>query len=408
MRTKKLFLFFLLNLLCFMTIHANADSNQPMSISAGGGGFLLTSPDGDFVLKLRGYVQTDARFFLQDQPSAIDTFTLRRVRPIFEGTVYKLFDFRIMPDFGGGTTVLQDAYMDAKFASVFKLRFGKAKAPFGLERLQSATDIEFIERSLATNLVPNRDLGVQIYGSFAAEKVGYQVAVMNGVVDGGSADTDTGQSKDLIARIFLTPVNGFGFGVAYSTGSQLGSAASANLPSYKTSGQQTFFKYRSSALPETTTLANGTRYRYSPQFYIYRGPLGFLGEYVFSSQEVRTSLLADKIGNSAWNLYATFVLTGEPAAYKAFAPKNAFDPGNGKFGAFEATFRYSRLDVDNDAFPIFADPASAASLAKNWTAGINWYLNQNVKFVFNYDHTSFEGGNLKTEKLFLTRFQLAF
>jgi phosphate-selective porin OprO/OprP len=405
---QKLFVFLVLSVLCLISTHAMADGNHPMSISAGAGGFLLTSPDGDFLLKFRGYIQSDARFFLQDQPSAIDTFTLRRVRPIFEGTVYKLFDFRIMPDFGGGTTVLQDAYLDAKFASALKVRFGKAKAPFGLERLQSATDIEFIERSLATNLVPNRDLGVQIYGSLASDKIAYQAAVMNGVVDGGSADTDTGQSKDLVVRIFITPVNGFGFGLAYSTGSQLGSANSPNLPSYKTSGQQTFFKYRLSILPETTTLANGTRYRYSPQFYLYHGPFGIFGEYVFSSQEVRTSLLTQTIGNSAWNLYATFVLTGEPVSYKAFAPKKAFDPGNGKFGAFEATFRYSRLDVDNDAFPIFADPAASASLATNWTAGLNWYLNKNVKFVFNYDQTGFQGGNLPTEKLFLSRFQLAF
>ena len=80
---------------------------------AGKDGFSLRSADGNFVLKVRGYAHFDGRFWVDDErkPQA-ETFLLRRVRPIFEGTVYKIFDFRIMPDFGAGTTVLQDAYIE--------------------------------------------------------------------------------------------------------------------------------------------------------------------------------------------------------------------------------------------------------------------------------------------------------
>src|SRR4029453_13408581 len=57
-------------------------------------GFFLESPSGDFKLKLRGYVQRDPRFFpLEGGDTGTDSFYLRRVRPIFEGTVYKYFDF---------------------------------------------------------------------------------------------------------------------------------------------------------------------------------------------------------------------------------------------------------------------------------------------------------------------------
>lgn len=385
-----------------------AEDNPQMTVSAGKGGFLLTSPDGDFVIRIRGYVQADSRFFLQDQPSAIDTFTLRRVRPVFEGTVYKIFDFKIMPDLGGGITVLQDAYLDARFAQVFKLRFGKYKAPFGLERLQSGAEIEFVERSLVTTIVPNRDLGIMIYGDLVPGKLAYQAAVMNGVVDGGSADNDSGQSKDFVGRLFAGPIQGLGFGVAYSAGSQQGSLLSPSLPIYKTSGQQTFFRYRQSTLLDTTTLANGTRHRYSPQFDYYHGPFGVLGEYVFSSQEVKQGLKTATIGNNAWNLSAFFVLTGEAASFKAVSPNNPFDLDSHKLGAFELVFRYAQLDVDNDAFPTFADPLAAATKARNWTAGLNWYLNKNMKFNFDYDQTSFDGGALPTEKLFVSRVQLSF
>ena len=68
--------------------------------------------------------------------------------------MFKLFDVRVMPDFGGGTTVLQDAYVDARFKPSFKIRVGKFKSPFGLERLQSAIDMTFIERGAPTSLAP--------------------------------------------------------------------------------------------------------------------------------------------------------------------------------------------------------------------------------------------------------------
>ena len=106
---------------------------------AGQGGFQLRSADNSFQLRFRGLVQSDSRFFLgEDTVQGVDTFLLRRVRPIVEGTVFKYFDFRLTPDFGGGTTVLQDAYIDLRFRPFAKVRVGKQKQPFGIERLLSA------------------------------------------------------------------------------------------------------------------------------------------------------------------------------------------------------------------------------------------------------------------------------
>ena len=170
--------------LCFALLAPPAWSQA----TAGGDGFSLRSADGNFQLKVRGYVQADARYFLDDdERPATDTFILRRVRPIFEGTLYKIFDFRIMPDFGGGQTVLQDAYIEGKLSPRFRVRAGKFKAPVGLERLRSGTDILFVERALPTNLVPNRDLGLQIGGDLGGGVASYAVGVFNGVPDGGSA-----------------------------------------------------------------------------------------------------------------------------------------------------------------------------------------------------------------------------
>src|SRR4029077_15086752 len=157
---------------------ATEKAKTATAVTSGKDGFSIKSADGAYVLKLRGYVQLDGRFWNgDDERPATDTFLVRRARPILEGTVFKIFDFRIMPDFGGGTTVLQDAYLDGRFSPVFKVRAGKFKPPVGLERLQSATDILFVERAFPTNLVPNRDLGVQLFGDFAGGAVSYAVGV---------------------------------------------------------------------------------------------------------------------------------------------------------------------------------------------------------------------------------------
>ena len=61
-------------------------SKQQPVVTAGESGFALRSADGSYQLKLRGYVQFDGVFFLNDDPSLqTNTFTLRRVRPIFGG-----------------------------------------------------------------------------------------------------------------------------------------------------------------------------------------------------------------------------------------------------------------------------------------------------------------------------------
>ena len=123
-------------------------------------GFFLESSNGDFKLKLKGYIQTQGRWFPNEAGSTgTSSFFLRRVRPTIEGTVFKYFDYKIMPDFGGtgGTSItatLQDAYADVKYFPYARFRAGKFKEPFSLERLQSGSDLLFVERSISNSLAP--------------------------------------------------------------------------------------------------------------------------------------------------------------------------------------------------------------------------------------------------------------
>src|SRR4030042_7132552 len=102
-------------------------------VTAGPEGFVLQSSSGDYRLQLRGYGQFAGRFFSSDESRlATDSFLLRRVRPIFAGTVGRHFEFQIMPDFGVGTTVLQDAWLDVNYSPKARVRVGKVTSPVGL------------------------------------------------------------------------------------------------------------------------------------------------------------------------------------------------------------------------------------------------------------------------------------
>lgn len=401
--------------------NAAAKTKDAPVVGAGQDGFFLRSADGNFQLRVRGYLQADGRFLADDQKRlGTDTLLLRRVRAIFEGTVYKYFDYRIMPDFGQGTTTLFDAYLNARLWPEAQLQIGKYKPPVGLERLQSATDLLFVERGLPTNLVPNRDVGAELHGDLLDGAASYAVGVFNGVLDLGNGDLDNNDGKDFAGRLFalpfknssFEPLQGLGIGLAGTYGRQTGTVGVPNLSSYRTQEQLTFFRYRSDGTPAGTTIAEGEHSRWSPQGYYYLGPFGLLGEYVQVSQGVKRGKTSATLNNDAWQVELSYVLTGENASYRSVSPAQPFDLARGTWGAFQIAARYGELHVDKDAFPVFADPTKSARVDESWGIGLNWYLNRNVRFMLNYEQTDFTGGDVKgdrpKEHAILTRFQISY
>ena len=424
-------------------------------------GFSLTSADSSFTIKFRGNLAVDGRKFLDEYtPSTADTWLLRRVRPYVEGTVGNYVDFRFMPDFGGGKAIVQDAYVAARIRPWFAVQAGKFKGPVGLHRLQPDQYNRFMELGFPSSLVPNRDLGLQLSGSLFASRLSYAVGYFNGTADGASTDANTNPDldndgkRDWEARVFAQPflnsahfaLRGIGFGlggtyvnstgVATSTATNVTNGATTGvlstvttnslLPTYRTPGQQTLFSYRGDTAGTGTineaTYADGVRRRLAPQAYYYYGPFGVLGEYTRVTQEVSrqvnaTTLRHDSLTHKAWQVEASWFLTGDEAAYAAFTPRSTFSPTKGGWGAWEIVARYQKIDLDPDAFTggsaSFANPATSAGAGRDVGVGVNWYLNQNFKWQLNFDVTGFTGGNTggtdrPDEQVLATRFSLVF
>jgi len=380
------------------------------TVSLGSGGLNVRSSDSNFTMIVHGYVQADDRTYFGAKTTP-DTLLLRRVRPIVEGTVWSNFNYRVMLDLASGNVtsstannvnILDDAYVNARLFDQFQIQVGKNKSPVGLERLQSTADLFFVETGFATELVPNYDLGAQIHNDYFATPIGYSVGIFDGAADNSSQDADSDEGKDVVGRLFfqpflnkdIAPLKHIGFGAAGSIGTHSGGTPIA----YKTPGQQTFFTCQN-------VTPNGDQYRIDPQAYYFWGPFGLMGEYVLSSQKFTSNLHTgpgiERFNNTAWQVEASYFLTGEENSYKSTSlqhvvPWHRFTMGDGGWGAFELVARVQQLTLDNNAFNRYGGApfatAASAQAATSWGVGVNWYLNANLKLNLDYESTTFTGG----------------
>jgi len=376
-------------------------------------GFVIQSAQGDFRLQIGLLLQSDGRFAAGDEDGAMtDTFLIRRVRPNLRGRFAGRFEFVVNPDFAGGALAIQDAYIDTVFSTAFRIRAGKGKTPFGLERLHSAANLLFVERALPASLAPNRDIGVQVLGDLGSGTVSYQAGVMNGVPDGGSADLDTTDSKDVAGRLTVRPFTrnpigrwrGLGVALAGTRGRQSGATP---LPSFRTASmQQPFFSYSGAS-------ADGVRTRYSPQVFYYYRTFAALGEYVHTRTPIRRGAVLEEIAHEAWQVAASLVLTGEDATDRGagIRPRASFGFGQGGWGAVQLAARYHALAIDDGAFALSLAAPGASGKVEAWTVGLNWMLTEHFKYVVNFERTVFDGGAegaRRPENGFVFRTQLNF
>jgi len=425
---------------------AKARAATAPKFTAGATGLKFTSADTNFVFGIKGMVQADSLTYFGDNPlnEGNDTFGIRRVRIVAKGTVYRDIDFDIVPQWGGVNdqgSNLQDASITYRLGNSFEIQGGKFKGPVGLEVLQSINAISFNERSMVSGLVPLRSVGVQLSGKFLDGVLKVSGGVFNNAGDGRNpGNFDYTDGKEFAGRVFVEPFRktelkwfkglGLGVGGSYAQVSSnalgLPAVIGQPLPGYYTSpGTQQFFAYNPLVGP---VVADGAHWRISPQGWWYAGPFGVLGEYVISNQGVYNSstLRSSRLEHAAWQVSGQWMLTGEAAGFGAVDPKRPFTLGSPGWGAWQLVGRVSRFDIDDNAFPAFANPDLSATDAASWSVGLNWWLNRNLRVLVSFTRTSFTGGgapvNLaapgtliapatvtaQDENLLTTRMQLSF
>jgi phosphate-selective porin OprO/OprP len=375
-------------------------------------------------VKPGGYLQADTREFAND--SGTHEQTLRRLRFKVDGKALRYFKFRTLIETAQSKLQVLDAWIQLDARPEIGLRVGKDKGQFGIERLQSAAELTFIERAYPTQLAPNRDIGVALRGDVQGGLVHYSAAIVNGVADNAVLEGETDDEYEYNAHLLISPFKAnkelgrFGdlaIGGATTFGRTNGTLANPGVTAIKSAGQATIFKYAGGGATDTmdtTALADGYRKRFAAHAYYFGGPIGAIAEYVAEYTPVRIRGSHTDVANRAWQLALSAAVTpGDTPSYKSIQPKRPFDPEHGTWGAVELAARYSELRLDEDVFDAgIANPASSVSRARAGTLGVNWYLNKYIKLQLDYEGTQFtggaaDGGNRPTEHLIATRFQAA-
>jgi phosphate-selective porin OprO/OprP len=120
------------------------------------------------------------------------------------------------------------------------------------------------------------------------------------------------------------------------------------------------------------------------------GPLFFQGEYFWFNVDRNAFAPLPSLKFQGGYAEAAYVLTGETrpynpgsASYGGIAPANPFALTGGGWGAWEIAGRYSTIDL-NDR--LGAANGVAGGRQTIYTLALNWYVNRNVRFMFDYLH----------------------
>jgi phosphate-selective porin OprO/OprP len=366
-------------------------------------GFFLQSPDKSYSLRLTGQLQADYRDFLDNADRTdIDTFLVRRARLGIEATMLNYYEFRLLPDFGGSSPTITDAYLNVHYWDAFQFEAGKFKQPFSFEQLIMDRYVPTMERSMIDQLVPARDEGVMIHGrKLLEDRLDYGVAVSNGEING---NTDTNNHKDLNGRIVIRPFNvpdrcevlhRLQFGVSGGFGVENELVSPNTL---KTPATIPWFAFNS------TVRADGLRWRLSPEVSYFYGSFGLAAQYYCQEEQLRpsaagaSSRITEDVPINGFYVMATGFLTGEERFdyTQQIEPIRPFDFRHpmASPGAWELVLRVSRLDVDSRVFSPglsnLADPTKYSSGATEATFGFNWYWNKWARGQLNWEHAWFD------------------
>lgn len=382
------------------------------------------------LFRLRGRIDTDLVLVNQSAANQAafgnlqDVIGLRRARVGASGNLTPDLRYLAEIDMASSTVAIRDLFVGWGDVQDFgEFRIGHLREPFSLEGGTSANSYTFLERSPTNNLDPARNWGLGYFRCSPGEDSTLAV----GVFHSGSGPTDSrgglGDNSALTARWTHLPW--------YADHGQqmmhLGFALSSRIPDrdFVVINQQPQSPLLdlgdSSASPFVPTIRIPARFQqlFNAQWALVNGS--------FSAQAEWYGSLIDQIGGqtvfyngSYFNL--SYFLTGEHRTYQkqngVFGAVSVNQPLIRRFssrqdgvwergyGAWELTTQLGYLDFSDSDTPQGPLGLIPGIRLPQLTMGVNWYLADRLRIMFNYSHsvpdepnTGSSSGNLFSSRL---------
>ncbi|MDB5407285.1 MAG: putative polyphosphate-selective porin [Rhodospirillales bacterium] len=383
----------------------------------------FVSADGQNSIELTSRLQLDFADYLHVQSQArgnpagslTSGINARRARIGVLGKFMGDWNYELTAEFGGtsdtsntantgaATTQINHAYLAYTGFRPVVIEGGYMDVPWTLDEATSSNDIMFLERAsagvVATNLAAGdarSALGVRSNGTWWWAG-GYATGPSAGVSHTGS----NGQQLGGVARATINPIQTDALSLHFGVDGMYVAQPRSGTPPV-----------------DSLTLTDRPDLRVDPTSFLSTGAIttkhaevigveaaaawgSFFaqGEYYhymvdrFSS----TSAIANRTLNfDGGYIEASYVLTGEghkynpeTGAYGTITPAHPVSLHDGGIGAWEVAARFDQIDLNSNVTPGISSATTGGvfgGLQRTYTAGLNWYVNGNIRFMLNYIH----------------------
>jgi phosphate-selective porin OprO/OprP len=307
---------------------------------------------------------------------------------------------------GGGTSGIENAFLSYTgfnpFGGKLVIEGGYMDLLYTLDESTSSNDITFMERSspnaIATSVAAG-DFRSAFGGRWYNDSFwigSYVTGPASGALHSASSAAPAGTTEQVgvVARAAGQLVSGNGYSL------HLGGDAEwlIDPPRNTITGAQSVtlsdrpeLRIDPTTIISTGAVANVTGVQvYSVETAGNYGPLFFQGEYYWYNIDRNPALGLSSLKFDGGYAQASYTLTGESrtynpatASYNGIVPANPFSTTQAGWGAWEVAGRVSQINLNDQL-----GQANGVSGGRQtvYTAGLNWYVNRNVRFMFNYLH----------------------
>ena len=331
------------------------------------GGIKVTSPDRKFEASIGGRMHFDAYAFDRDVVATTGTSEFRRARLTLAGKALG-WDYKIEQDFAAGTNLegLRDAHISTALWGG-RATIGHFKPYRSMEELTSSNEIPMMERTFASS-------SGLFNGRQYQQGVGYQRSADNytagfTVFNLRSPAGPRNEGMGAAGRVTWAPINNDNDTLHFGT---WGSLENANQGSADLSAVANYAGRRGpvQTIATTTGASRNQVTSYGLEAAGAFGPLFFQGEYVNATFGQPLGRDQDVV---TWYLQGSWLINGGHKGYKSatgvFAAPKVADKG-----LWALTARYDTIENKD-----IADREATSVIL-----GVNYYVNPNLRFMFNY------------------------
>lgn len=345
-------------------------------------------------------VQVDGAFFFGEKEYMNpigNGVTIRRARLGVKAQVTPNWYGEIDMDFANGEFELKDALVRFTGLDYFEFSLGNFKEDFSMSQTTTSRYLPFMERPMAVQaFAPSRHLGFDVKfrkdWAYASTGAFFQtidnLETYTYVKDNNSAygrdQKASWTSKIVINPLFYDEVDkGIHIGAGYSYRTPKTDVSPGRYPSLRYDVRNATSINRKKYL-DTDYIPN-VSHNYLYNFELAGNYKGFRvqGEYLANNIFFRQDAPAgfDRSVKKFKGWYAMFgaLLFGGEQRYNSGDAKYTQPTLGREWGDIELLVRYDYLDLNSNGI--------YGGAGQNFTLGINYYVNQNVKFVLNYQYS---------------------